>query len=140
MGCERSRIGDAFRLPSPAPFVVDTEPAVNRERERDVVRQNIAAEKRWVGPTESSMTAVLTARSLHHLEEGSILTFSLRSPVSGKIDGLGIPELVGTQPVNNCNYERGRFLSGIGPGNRIATSHTTFSAEGLSVPKRTFHT
>ncbi|KAK4236912.1 hypothetical protein C8A03DRAFT_35184 [Achaetomium macrosporum] len=34
-------MGDAFRPPSPAPFGVVTEAAVNRERERDLVRQNI---------------------------------------------------------------------------------------------------
>jgi hypothetical protein len=34
MGCERSRMGDGFRPPSPAPFAVVTEPAPLRERER----------------------------------------------------------------------------------------------------------
>ncbi|KAL2019745.1 hypothetical protein VTK56DRAFT_9189 [Thermocarpiscus australiensis] len=33
-------MGDAFRPPSPAPFVVVTEAATVRERERDRVRQN----------------------------------------------------------------------------------------------------
>jgi hypothetical protein len=40
MGCEPSRMGDAFRPPSPAPFAVVTEPAPLRERERVLGRQN----------------------------------------------------------------------------------------------------
>ena len=60
-GCERSRMGDAFQPPSPAPFVIVTEAAVNRERERDLARQNIG---KALGSAKSSMTAVQTARSL----------------------------------------------------------------------------
>ena len=35
--CERSRMGDASRPPSPAPFVVVTEAATVRDRERVLV-------------------------------------------------------------------------------------------------------
>ena len=38
--CKRSRMGDAFRPPSPTPFGVVMEAAPIRERERDCVRQN----------------------------------------------------------------------------------------------------
>jgi hypothetical protein len=40
MGCEPSRMGDAFRPPSPAPFAVVTEPAPLRELERFLGRQS----------------------------------------------------------------------------------------------------
>ena len=39
-GCERSRMGDDFRPPSPAPFGAVTEPPQSRERERGLGRQN----------------------------------------------------------------------------------------------------
>ncbi|KAK4118984.1 hypothetical protein N657DRAFT_322072 [Parathielavia appendiculata] len=50
-GCERSRMGDAFRPPSPAPFGVVTEPDVNRVRERDLVP---AKHRASVGPNQLS--------------------------------------------------------------------------------------
>ena len=52
-GCERSRIGDAFRPLSPAPFVVVTEAADGLKRERVLVRQK-HRENVGVGPVESS--------------------------------------------------------------------------------------
>lgn len=57
--CERSRMGDAFRPLSPAPFVVVTEAAPVQERERDLVRQNIGC---LVESAESAIAVVHMTR------------------------------------------------------------------------------
>lgn len=43
-GCERSRMDDDFRPPSPAPFAAVTEAAPLRERDRVLGRQNFGRE------------------------------------------------------------------------------------------------
>lgn len=58
MGCERSRMGDAFRPLSPAPFVVVTEPAVNRERERDLVRHGKKTEAAGIQENHTHASAL----------------------------------------------------------------------------------
>ena len=64
VGYEPSRIGDAFRPPSPAPFVAVTEAAdgPERERERDRGRQNIGSSGTTGGCAESSFAAEHQAR------------------------------------------------------------------------------
>ncbi|KAK4126762.1 hypothetical protein N657DRAFT_668795 [Parathielavia appendiculata] len=60
--CERSRMGNAFRPPSPAPFVVVTEAATVRERQRDCVRQDTErAMRRLTSAAADSITFQGTA-------------------------------------------------------------------------------
>ncbi|KAL2140348.1 hypothetical protein VTI28DRAFT_3961 [Corynascus sepedonium] len=60
--CETSRMGGAFRPPSPAPFAVVTEPAPLWEREPVLGRQNFG---RGVGSCLLSQLQLCEGRDLH---------------------------------------------------------------------------
>ena len=89
-GCERSRMGDAFRPPSPAPFVVVAEAATVRERERVLVRENI--EKMWgVGPAESSFTPCTSIAFASYGEDSSGLACRRSLVLSEELSGWVAP-------------------------------------------------